>query len=316
MEKRLPNKDFRQLVILLKDPKEKEKIYPSQEERKINWPAYNLTKIREASDMLMFIRELVNKSILPSTKGKRGKPLTNPKSLAKAILACELLGLPERNAQDWIAILSSQLGIKELLDDRVIGEAYDKPEVACILKQVFDHVRKSDGILSGDGTGLERSRKENYASTKSKEGTYMTSIVDSREVVQAFDISGVHECQIMHELVKEVRGDSLRLDAGFNDRALATEIEELFMTPYIYPKKCNNLNGDLAWKFMYLEFFFDVYFWLKEYHQRSHCESFHSSFKRVFGLVTKVRYSCRFAQITARIILHNLQRLSYFARAK
>ena len=48
----------------------------------------------------------------------------------------------------------------------------------------------------------------------------MTSIVDSREIVQAFDISGKQECQAMHELVEKVTGTSLRLDAGFVDRIL------------------------------------------------------------------------------------------------
>jgi len=186
-----------------------------------------------------------------------------------------------------------------------------------MLHEIFLATKDSDRILSGDGTGLETSIKQNYESTKNKkEGRYMTSIVDSREIVQAFDISGTQECRIMHELVKEVSGDSLRLDAGFNDRKLIALIEELFMTPYVYPKKINNLNGRPAWKSMYLEFFLDVYSWLVEYHQRSHTESFHSAFKRVYGIITKVRSSCRFSQITARIILHNFRRMSYFALAK
>ncbi len=235
---------------------------------------------------LAFIRDAVNQCS-PPKEGRVGKPLTDSRVLAKAVLTCELLGLPERQAQGWLEILGPFLGVYEPLDDWVIGEAYARPEVAVILYQIFIAYQNADGILAGDGTGIERSRKQNYASTKSKEGTYMTSIIDSREIVQAFDISGVYECVIMHELIKQVKGDSLRLDAGFNDRDLVAEIEELFMTPYVYPKKSNDLNGSLAWKCMYLEFFLDVYAWLKEYHQRSHCESFHSSFKRVFGIVRR-----------------------------
>jgi len=118
----------------------------------------------------------------------------------------------------------------------------------------------------------------------------------------------------MIELIKIVSGNSLRLDSGFNCRKLAMAIEDLFMTPYIYPKSINNPNGDDSWKYMYLEFFLDVYAWLKEYHQRSHSESFHSAFKRVYGEVRKINYTARFVQITARIILHNFRRLSYFSR--
>jgi len=186
-----------------------------------------------------------------------------------------------------------------------------------ILNQVFEESKNSDGKLSGDGTGLERSRKENYESTKKKKaGQYMTSIVDSREIVQAFDISGTQECRIMHELIKLVDGDSLRLDAGFNDRKLVWEISRRGMSPYIFPKCNNNINGDIYWQKMTLNFYYDLINWLIEYHQRSHTESFHSSFKRTFGIITKLRFSCKFTQICARIIIHNHRRLSYFNRLK
>ena len=132
--------------------------------------------------------------------------------------------------------------------------------------------------------------------------------------LQAFDITGRGEREVMFELIKIVSGDSLRLDAGFNSRDLTRAIGELFMVPYIYPKKINKLNGDSIWKNMYLGFFFEIYDWLKEYHQRSHTESFHSAFKRVYGQVSKINYTARFVQVTARIILHNFRRLSYFAR--
>ena len=140
----------------------------------------------------------------------------------------------------------------------------------------------------------------------------MINIVDSREVVQAFDISGKQECKAMHELIEKVYGNSLRLDAGFNDRELVRKIAERGMIPYVFPKKNNNLNGDLAWKLMYLELFLDVMGWLTEYHMRSHSESFHSSFKTRYGLISKRRFTAMLSQVTARIILHNRRRLSYF----
>ena len=118
----------------------------------------------------------------------------------------------------------------------------------------------------------------------------------------------------MHKLIEGVYGDSLRLDAGFNDRELVRKIAEKGMIPYVFPKKSNNLNGKLAWKMMYLELFFDVMQWLTEYHQRSHCESFHASFKTRFGLITKRRVTAQLSQVTARIILHNRRRISYFSK--
>ncbi|MBU1975665.1 MAG: hypothetical protein KKG59_04645 [Nanoarchaeota archaeon] len=306
---KLPNKEFRRMVPLLRE----KDFYEPEDQRPISWPEYNLSQIEEAKDTLEFIRSTVDKAGTLSLKGKVGKPLTNPRSLAKAILASEALGLTERSAQGWLAIISPFLEIREKLDDRTIGDAYDKIEVLHIIKQVFDKTKDSDGKLSGDGTGLETSRKQNYESNK-KTGEYMTSIVDSREIVQAFDISGEQECRAMHKLIEGVYGDSLRLDAGFNDRELVRKIAEKDMVPYVFPKKDNNLNGDLAWKLMYMELFLDVMGWLTEYHIRSHTESFHSSFKTKYGIITKRRSTSILSQVTARIILHNRSRLAYFSR--
>lgn len=306
---KLPTKEFQQTVTLLKDKDTKKEIYPGEKQRKIIWSKYTLTQIDSLKETLVFIRDSVNKCIDPPTKV--GRPLTNPKSLAKAVLFCEFTHIPEREAEGWLEMIGPFLGISEKLDDWVIGRAYERPEVIHILYQVFKETKNSDGQLCGDGTGLERSRKQNYESNK-KQGTYMTSIVDSREIVQTFDISGVQECRIMHELIKVVSGNSIRLDAGFNDRELVDAIDKLGMKCYVYPKISNLLNGRKSWKSMYLHFFFDIYSWLKEYHQRSHCESFHSAFKRVYGIVTKVKYASRLGQIIARIILHNQRRLAYF----
>ena len=310
-----PNQQFRRLIQDLNEKEGfKKRIYPEQNNRKISWPEYNLSKINEIREILIMIRKSVNK-ISYQQKKSVGKPATNPKILVKAILFCELVGLPERQAQGWLEIIGPFLGIYEKLDDRVIGEAYNRLDVLLIFQEVFEKTKTSDRRLSGDGSGLERSRKENYESTKKKNaGRYMTSIVDSREIVQAFDISGIQECQIMHKLIKEVEGESLRLDAGFNDKELVKEISKRGMIPYIYPKKNNNINGNSFWQEMCLRFYYDLIDWLIEYHQRSHTESFHSAFKRKFGIVTKLRFNCKLVQVCARIIIHNSCRLSYFRR--
>ncbi len=307
-----PNVEFRKLVVKIRNPKKKKEIYQPQEMRKIHWREYTLSKINEFKNELDFIRESVNEIDFVEDKNT-GRPSTNLRYLVKAILVCELFGCPERQAQGLLEIIGKYVGIHNILDDRVIGKAYDNPKVAILLQKIFDKYKDSDGILGGDGTGLERSRKDNYESTKKKKaGQYMTSIVDSREIVQAFDISGTQECQSMHELIKNIKGKCLTLDAGFNDRKLVREIAQRGMKPIIFPMKSNNMNGDVFWQKMYYEFYNDVVSWLIEYHQRSHTESFHSSFKRTFGIITKLKLNAKFVQICARIILHNHKRLSYF----
>jgi len=306
---KLPNQQFQQLV-----PKMREKgFYKHQEQRKISWPEYTLSQIEEAKETLAFIRDSVDRACYLDTKGKVGRPLTDPKDLAKAVLLSEAFDFTERSGQGWVEILGPFAGTHCALDDRTIGDAYDRIEVLYILYQVFQQTKESDGKLSGDGTGLETSRKQNYENSKIT-GEYMTSIVDSREIVQAFDVSGDGECTAMHSLIQEVSGKSLCLDAGFNCRELIREIVNLGMRPFVFPKKNNILNGSPAWKSMYLNLLKDVVAWLIEYHQRSHSESFHSSFKRRNIIITKRRPFSRLVQITARIIIHNRRRLGYFSR--
>ena len=307
--KALPNTEFHQLVPLLRE----KEFYEPEPMRPINWAAYTQTQIEDVTATLQFIREKVDKTHYLQVPGKVGRPLTDPKILAKAILLAEYLGTPERPSQGWSCIIGPAVGIYQKLDDRVIGEAYNNIEVIHILKQVFDQNKTSDGKLSGDGTGLETSRKQNYEKTK-KSGGYLTSIVDSREVVQAFDASGLQENHAMHKLIEKVTGNSLRLDAGFVDRKLIQKIAELGMKPYVFPKKSVKLNGRPAWKTMYLELLTDVMTWLTEYHQRSHTESFHSSIKRRNPPIRKRRPVAQLSQITARIILHNRRRMDYFSR--
>src|SRR6266540_1088134 len=165
------------------------------------------------------------------------------KTLTKAILVCEALEFTERKGQGWLEIIGPFIGINEMIDDRVIGNAYSRPEVAYILKQVFDRNKNSNGILAGDGTGIETSRRQNYENDCSTIKEFLTSIVDSREIIQAFDFSGKDEGKAMHSLIEEVEGDSLRLDAGFNDRELVRKIAEKGIIPYVYPNRINNING-------------------------------------------------------------------------
>ena len=314
-KKKLPNEEFRKLVEFVNEGRKdkSKKIYEDREPRKVDWKAYNFSQINSIKESLKFINEEVERCFLPPRKV--GKPF-DVKLYTKVVLVCEMFGLTERNAQGFIEVFGSIAGICEKLDDRVIGNAYNKKEVAFVLKQIFDKRKYSDGVLSGDGTGLETSRRQNYGKDRTTTKEFLTSIVDSKEIIQAFDFSGEDEKDAMLDLIERVEGDSLRLDAGFNDRKLVRKIAELGMLPYVYPYKSNNLNGSDAWKEMYLEFFTDVIFWLQEYYLRVHCESFHSSFKRIFGIIRKIRGHSKFVQVMARIILHNRARLSYFKKIK
>jgi len=315
--------ELRQLV-----PKMREKgFYIPQQQRKIDWSAYTINQIRDIIDTLHFIRKEVDKVHIPRQTRGVGRPPIDEGILAKIILFVELFHIPERKAEGWVLIIGPHLGINKPIDDRVIGKAYQNSIVTDILHRVFKNNLSSDGNMGGDGTGLERSRKQNYESTKSKEGTYMTSIVDSREIVLAFDLGTKQECRAMHGLVAEIKGclktdidkilvnAKLTLDAGFIDRKLSQLIENSGIIPYIFPKTNTTINsrGSRAWTRMLNKIVDDVQGWLKEYHIRSHTESFHSSFKRVFGIVTKIRTSAVYTQVLCRIVHNNRRKTDYFA---
>lgn len=303
------NREFRRLV-----PKLREKgFYKSQKNRMIKWKEYTLSQINEVK-LLDKIKNIVD-TFDAVNAVSFGRPPTNPKDLAKAILVAELLGLPERQAQGWVNLLASKVCIKSFLDDRTIGRAYSRLEVLHILKQVFEKTKTSNGKLMGDGTGLETTRKQNYETEKKKTDNYLVSIIDSREIVQAFEMNN-KECPTMHSLILEVKGTSLCLDAGFVDRELTRKISELGIKPFIFPKKNLDLNGSIYWKNMFLELFNNTQEWLKEYHQRSHTESFHSSFKRKNKPLMKFNSFSKLVQLTARIIIHNLKKQSYYSRLK
>ena len=315
-ERGYPNREFRALVRYSNEARKNKRIkfYEHKKPKEVDWNAYTLSQIRDAKETLLFIKREIDKCEMPPKKV--GRPITDPKILAKAVLICEALSFVERKAEGWLEIIGPFVGINVKLDDRVIGNAYNKLEVAFILKQVFDRNKKSNGELMGDGTGLETSRRQNYCDNKTTIKEFLTSIIDSREIVQAFDFSGKDERLVMDSLVEGVEGDSLCLDSAFNDHELIRKIVKKDIIPYVYPKKINRINGGNGWTEMYMEFFTDVIAWLTEYYQRVHCESFHSAFKRVYGIVRKIRAHSKFVQVMARIILHNRVRLSYFKMAK
>lgn len=311
MEKmsKLPNTEFHAMVPVLRQ----KGFYEHNEIRKINWPAYNKAQTEEAIKAIAFIRDEVDRCSYVNLAHKVGRPLTEPKTLAKAILVAEELQLTERNAEGWMQVLGPYLRIYSWLDDRTIGEAYIRPEVIQILKQVFENNKQSNGELTGDGSGLEKTRKENYESAK-KYATYMISIIDTNEIVQEFELGSSNETKVMSTLLDRVNGDSIRLDAGFIDRELVRKIAEKELIPYVFPKSNTLLNGSLVWKSMFLELYYDVMLWLTEYHKRSHSESFHSAFKRRHFSVRKNRELAQFTQVLARIILHNRRRIDYLQR--
>jgi transposase len=303
------NEFFKYFVDTINGENDQE-LYEDKDARKVDWVAYNSSKIKDIPETIDFINKEVRKTTFLRAFKKVGRKGVSIRILTKIVLVCEKFGLDERDAEGFLQVFGKCLGIPKV-DDRIVGRAYDNPEVAYILYDIFNRTKECDGKLAGDGSGIESTRKQNYGANKKSTKYFLTSIVDTTEIVQAFDCSGKDEGRAMHELVNEVNGDSLCLDAGFNDRKLASKIMQKGIIPYIYPKRSNLINGEDSWRLMYLELIMDLIIWLREYHLRSHSESFHSAFKRKFGIITKINPHSRMIQMLARIILHNRFRVRY-----
>jgi len=104
-------------------------------------------------------------------------------------------------------------------------------------------------------------------------------------------------------------------DGVYLSRENCTAVEDVGAKPRFHLKKglTRRSKGHPAWKKMWLNLLKETQVWLKEYHTRSHTESFHSSFKRVFGIVRKILDEAIYTQVLCRIIHNNRRKLNYFS---
>lgn len=72
-----PNIKFRKLVKDVRNLKKKKEIYEPQENRKIDWTKYTLSKINDLKEISIFIREAVNE-IRVKKVPKIGRPQSIP----------------------------------------------------------------------------------------------------------------------------------------------------------------------------------------------------------------------------------------------
>ncbi len=89
----LPNAEFHQLVPLLRE----QGFSESRERRLSDWAAYTQAQVDEVAGTRDFVRKRVDEAkYLPDlpVPGTVGRPLTDPKLLATAILLAEFLRHP------------------------------------------------------------------------------------------------------------------------------------------------------------------------------------------------------------------------------
>lgn len=311
---------------LMRDIKQGDFKYQSKPETEIDWTAYSQAKVNELRFIVQYIRQTVDSIILPEKPAGRGQPEKDAHDLAKAVLLQQYLQTNERTAEGWVDLLAPRLGISADFKWRSIARAYEREDVRYILERVFEQsTRPVQGVahsFSGDSTGLEQSRKQNYekdAHSEKSAGYLKLTTVMSNEfhVVTSFELSQNRgDCPMFEKTFPQTAETQdihrMNLDAGFLSRNICTLIEQTGGLPFIYPKMGITLRkqGSRAWKDMLLEFLRDPQEWLRWYHERSNQESWYSAFKRRFAKPLQCRTDVtKASEVCARVIVENFTQL-------
>lgn len=171
----------RRLQEIVSSVREKEFKYESRERKHINWKAYDKAQYREMSEMLKFIRKLVDLAEervearkRPTKQKPFGRPAEIPPSdVLKVLLMQTYLGVSNRVAEGLELIFNEKLGLRTDFCYKEIERAYDDADVRALMNEVRklsnEPVKGLETTFSIDGTGYSTSSKQNYQSDRSKQ---------------------------------------------------------------------------------------------------------------------------------------------------
>lgn len=288
---------FDKLVKELKDGTFK---YEPKEEKEIDWPAYNLSKIHETEMVLTFIRDAVDSAEVELSKQEGpGRPTKDAYDLAKVLLMQTYFHVANRQAAGLAFLFREKLMLKEIVSESTIGRAYSNFDVQKILDKVFEltnrPIEEKETSFSADGTGLPLSIKQNYANDRDDQAKHAgydkmaLMISNNFHIATGFvhDHGSANDCPLFEPLIQQTalrfkNIEDVELDAGFVARHNCNLIASHGATPYIYPKTGLTLKrrGSGAWTKMWLSLIDDPQKWMNVYHRRSQNECYFSSHKR------------------------------------
>ena len=291
-----------------------------------NWTAYSQARVNELRFVIKLIKENVDSVNLPPKPMQAGQPAKEASDLAKAVLLQQYMQVSERVAIGWIELLSPVLGITSNFEWRSLARAYEREDVRFILERVFEKSTEPvQGIatnFSGDSTGLEESRKDNYevdahgknASSYAK----LTSFIASDfHVVTSYALTrNSGDCAVFEDAfqltAEKQKPKIVCLDAGFVSRDICNAVASVGALPFIYPKRGLTLKkkGSKAWKDMLVSLVHNPQEWLRVYHERSNVECWHSMLKRRFSRPLQCKtLETQASEVCARITIANFTQL-------
>lgn len=301
--------------------------YQPKEEKKIDWSAYNLAKIKEVDFFLIFVKEAVDMVKLDEDKvKKKGRPSKDACDLAKVILTQIYFQTGERQASGLASLFKEKLLISDVPSPRTIGRAYKRAQVRYILEKVFEMtsapIQEKESSFSADGTGLPLSIKQNYENDREDRDKHkgydkMAVMISNKFHIATAIVSRkgtAHDSPLFEQLINDTAkrfhdmGD-IQLDAGFLSRENCDLIADVGATPHIFPKKGILLKkkGSAAWRNMLTELIKDPQEWMGRYHERSNSECYFSSHKRRFTKpLLKKENELRHVEALARVTVLNI----------
>jgi transposase len=273
------DKKQEKLDKLIEQLKRDEFKYVPKEEEEIDWGRYDKAQINEINDMLLLIRDAVEKASsrldiaeLLNTGPRRLQ--NHPADLTKAILMQQYFCVSNRVAEGLTLLFREKMELRNTFSYKTIERAYEDPLVTLILQEIFkmaqEPIRDKEHVFSPDGTGLSMSMKQNWENDRRKEkGSkgYEKAIAmagNTYKILSAFEITENphdNESPYFKPLIAETAAcydciDLVSADAAYLSRLNCNLITEAGGTPRIYPKKGITLKmrGSNAWTDMLLNF--------------------------------------------------------------
>lgn len=119
--------------------------YESREKKVIDWSSYDQAQINEINDMLVYIRDVVDRAVLElhidewyeCELGKPGQPMVFPGDLVKAILLQQYFQVSNRVSQGLVMLFQEKMDISESFSYKSIERAYGNVVVQKILHHIF-----------------------------------------------------------------------------------------------------------------------------------------------------------------------------------
>jgi len=334
----LKNKTQEKLNTLVEQLKADKYQYAPKEQKQIDWTSYDEAQVNEINDMLLLIRDIVDKAKrnlgldeAPDNVGP-GRPKNSASDEAKVILMQQYFCVSNRVAAGYALLFKEKLHLDKVFSYKTIERAYQDLQVTQILQQIFtltqEPVCEREHAFGPDGTGLSTSMKQNYETDRQSGKVHkgyekMIVMVGCKyKLLSAFQFAQSptdNESPYFEPLLAQTAEvyrqiDFVPADSAYMSRRNCNLVAGVGALPRFYPRKGVTLcqKGSVSWRKMLMDLLCDPQKWLEEYHVRSNAETAFSTLKRDCPVPLRKKIPLRKKQEAfTRACNYNLKRLCY-----